>query len=261
MKRKRRFKKNRFRRGIYILPNIFTSLNIFCGFYAIISAIDGRYVVAAVSILIAVVFDALDGKIARATNTASKFGAEYDSLADLTTFGLASGLMIYLWVLEPMGRIGWLAALLFLVCGALRLARFNAQAGTTNDDYFTGLPIPAAAAMNASVILLCHRFNIPADANPVLILVMLYILAFLMVSTIKYSRFKKPELFRRVNLNVLVAAILILIFIAAQPSIALFLLASAYIVSGPFTTLWLIKIAKQKKVEAGKTDAQESDSV
>ncbi|MCG2755236.1 MAG: CDP-alcohol phosphatidyltransferase family protein [Desulfobacteraceae bacterium] len=111
MKRKK-IRKKGFRRGIYILPNIFTSLNIFCGFYAIISAIDGKYIAASIAILIAVVFDMLDGKIARITKTTSKFGVEYDSLADLISFGLAPGLMIYLWALKPFGRIGWLAAFL-----------------------------------------------------------------------------------------------------------------------------------------------------
>ena len=130
MKRKNRSKKVRRRRGIYILPNIFTSFNIFCGFYAVISSINGRFSAAAISIIIAIVFDALDGKIARATNTTSKFGVEYDSLADLISFGLAPGLMMYLWALKPMGRIGWLAAFLFMVCGALRLARFNTHVGT-----------------------------------------------------------------------------------------------------------------------------------
>ena len=123
MRKTNSYKKERSRRGIYILPNIFTTLNLFCGFYAIIAAIDGKFVAAAVAIIIGVMFDILDGKIARATNTTSKFGIEYDSLADLISFGLAPGLMIYLWALKPLGRIGWLAAFLFMACGALRLAR------------------------------------------------------------------------------------------------------------------------------------------
>ena len=258
MKRKERFGKYKLRRGIYILPNIFTSLNIFCGFYAIISSIDGKFVAAAILIIIAAVFDSLDGKIARATNTTSKFGIEYDSLSDLVSFGLAPGIMMYLWALKPLGRIGWLAAFLFMVCGALRLARFNTRAGTISSDYFAGLPIPAGACMNATIVLFCHRLGIAGNANPVLILVILYILAFLMVSTIKYASFKKAELFRKMNFNVLVASILILIFIAAQPSITLFLLGLVYLASGPFITIRAIKNKKQKEDRAFEIEEHES---
>ncbi len=247
--------KTGFRRGIYILPNIFTSLNLFCGFYAIISSIDGKYIAASVAILIAVVFDTLDGKIARTTNTTSRFGVEYDSLADLISFGLAPGLMIYLWALKPFGRIGWLAAFLFATCGALRLARFNTQTGSISSDYFIGLPIPAGAGMAATTVLFFHKLGIVKNPHPVAILIMLYALAFLMVSAIKYYSFKKkPELFRKMNFNVLVTAILVLIFIAAQPSIALFFMGLAYIVSGPFSAIKRHKLVKKQKAETPKTE-------
>ncbi len=179
---------------------------------------------------------------------------EYDSLADLISFGLAPGLMIYLWALKPLGRIGWLAAFLFMTCGALRLARFNAQTGSSG-EYFIGLPIPAAAGMAATTVLFCHRFDIAGNANPVVIIVLLYMLAFLMVSTIKYNSFKKnPELFQKINFHVLVTAILILIFIAAQPPIALFLLGVAYVVSGPIITIRYHKLRKQKEAESSETE-------
>lgn len=233
MKRKKRFQKEKMRRGIYILPNLFTTMNLFCGFYAVVSAVGGRYEAASLSIILAVVFDALDGKIARATNTTSRFGVEYDSLADLVSFGLAPGLMMYLWALKPMGRMGWLAAFLFLACGALRLARFNTQSGTVSGDHFIGLPIPAGAGMNAVTVLICYKLGMARTVSPVVILLMLYSLSFLMVSTVRYNSFKKPELFRKMNFNVLVGAILILIFIAAQPSIAMFVLGLTYVVSGP----------------------------
>ena len=237
MKKIKKVKKERLRRGIYVLPNIFTSLNLFCGFYAVIASINDKFVAASIAIIIGIMFDIMDGKIARATNTNSKFGIEYDSLADLISFGLAPGIMIYLWALRPLGRIGWLAAFLFMACGALRLARFNSQVGNISSDHFVGLPIPSGAGMLATTVLFCHKFGMAGKINPIFIMVLLYILSFLMVSTIKYNSFKKPELFRKMNFNVLVAVILILIFIAAQPSVALFVLGLTYVISGPLITL------------------------
>ena len=221
MRRSKNKERTKRRRGIYILPNIFTSLNIFFGFYALISAIDGKFIHAAVAIIIAGVFDQLDGKIARATNTTSAFGVEYDSLADLISFGVAPSIMVYLWALKPLGRIGWLAAFLFAVCGALRLARFNTHSGSSSGQYFNGLPIPAAAVMISATLLFYHRLNLTETPNAMMLLAFVYLLSFLMVSTIKYYSFKNLELFKRMNFNVLVAMILVLIFIAAQPPIAL----------------------------------------
>lgn len=261
MKRKKIIKKEKSHRGIYILPNIFTSFNLFCGFYAVIASINEKFVAAAAAIIIGVLFDIMDGKIARATNTTSKFGIEYDSLADLISFGLAPGLMIYLWSLKPMGRIGWLAAFLFMACGALRLARFNSQVGTVSSDYFVGLPIPAGAGMAATTVLFCHKFGIEGTINPILVLVMLYILSFLMVSTIKYNSFKKPELFKSMNFNVLVAIILILIFIAAQPSVALFFLGLGYVVSGPVISIRQHKKASQKILKTSDVEEHESSLI
>ncbi|MEJ2041530.1 MAG: CDP-diacylglycerol--serine O-phosphatidyltransferase [Desulfosarcinaceae bacterium] len=232
-KRKKSSKKERLRRGIYLLPNLFTALNMFCGFYAVIAAISGKFIPAAYAILIAGIFDLLDGKVARATHSTSKFGVEFDSLADLISFGMAPGIVMYLWVLNPLGRIGWLAAFLFVVCGALRLARFNTQAGVVGSEYFVGLPIPAGAGINAVTILFCYKLGIEDAVHPFFFLVMLYLLSFLMVSTIPYYSFKKAELFRNKHFNVLVAAILILVFIAAQPPVALFLIGTVYLISGP----------------------------
>lgn len=254
MRRNKRIYRTKRRRGIYILPNIFTSLNIFFGFYALISAIDGKFAHAAGAIIIAGIFDQLDGKIARATNTTSAFGVEYDSLADLISFGVAPSLMVYLWALKPLGRIGWLAAFLFTICGALRLARFNTHTGTSNRDYFTGLPIPAAAAMIAATILFFRRMELPGAPNPLIMMAFLYLLSFLMVSTVKYYSFKNLELFRRMNFNVLVAMILVLIFVAAQPSIALFTTGLVYLVSGPVITLRHYIAVRKKTTLAQNTD-------
>jgi CDP-diacylglycerol--serine O-phosphatidyltransferase len=257
----KRFQRENLRRGIYILPNVFTSLNLFCGFYAVIASIDGKFLAAAISIIIAGVFDNLDGKIARATRTTSKFGVEYDSLADLLSFGVAPGVMMYLWSLKPLGRIGWLAAFLFMACGALRLARFNTQVGTVSSDHFVGLPIPAAAGMTAVTVLFCNKFNIGGDAQPILMLVMLYALSFLMVSSIKYNSFKKPELFNKMKFNALVLVILIFIFIASQPSIALFLCGVLYVTSGPFKTLKRYRSIKRQEAEKLEGNGQKSKFV
>ena len=256
-----RVEKEGIPRGIYILPNLFTTMNIFCGFYAVIAAVNGAINAAAIAILVAAIFDALDGKIARATHTTSRFGVEYDSLADLISFGLAPGLMIYLWALKPLGRLGWLAAFLFMVCGALRLARFNTQVDSVKSDYFVGLPIPAAAGMLAATVMLHHRLGIGTSANKILILMLIYILSFLMVSSIKFHSFKKPELFKKMNFNYLVAAVLIMIFIAAQPAIALFSIGLAYIMSGPFGFLRKYKALKKKKAESRKKDEHRSNQV
>lgn len=236
---RKRFQKEHLRRGIYVLPNIFTSMNIFCGFYAVIAAIKGDFVAAATSIIIAGVFDLLDGKIARATNTSSKFGVEYDSLADMVSFGMAPGIMMYLWTLKPLGKVGWLAAFLFTVCGALRLARFNAQADDTVSDHFVGLPIPAGAGINAAVILFCDKVNITPYSVVTLILVVA--LSFLMVSSVSYISLKKAELFKKMNFNVLVGIILVIIFIAAQHETAFFLIGFAYVFSGPVLAVRQLK--------------------
>ncbi len=249
MKRKNRGNRDRLRKGIYILPNLFTSVNIFCGFYAIISAIDGKFVIGAVAIIVAAVFDLLDGKIARATNTTSKFGIEYDSLADVISFGVAPALLIYMWALRPFGRFGWLAAFLFMICGALRLARFNTQTGTISSDYFIGLPIPAAAGFAATTLLFHNRIGLLAAPQAMLVLAMLYLLSFLMVSNVKYYSFKRPEFFKRGNFNLLVAAILVMIFIASQPPIALFSMGLIYVMSGPIHYLWRLKTSKARQQE------------
>lgn len=220
-------------KGIYILPNIFTSMNIFCGFYAIVAAIDSKFDVAAIAILVAMVFDILDGKIARITNTTSQFGIEYDSLADVISFGLAPGLLVYLWTLKPLGRLGWLAAFLYAVCGALRLARFNSKADTNPSPHFTGLPIPGGAAINATTVLFCLEFSDYFTLSPKVFVVMLFAVSFLMVSTIEYNSFKKVELLKKINFNSLVSAILIFVFIAVNPQSALFLITFGYVLSGP----------------------------
>jgi CDP-diacylglycerol--serine O-phosphatidyltransferase len=147
------------KKSIYLLPNIFTTGNLLCGFSSIVASINGHYLQAAIAILIAVGLDYLDGKVARLTNSASAFGLEYDSLADLLSFGMAPGLLLYAWMLRSFGPFGWLAAFLFVICGALRLARFNVQAMGVQKFTFTGLPIPAAAGVLASMVLVGRHLS------------------------------------------------------------------------------------------------------
>lgn len=243
------------------MPNLFTAMNMFCGFYAMVAAINGKFIPAAYAIIIAGIFDNLDGKIARVTRTTSQFGLEFDSLADLVSFGVAPGLIIYQWALSPLGRIGWLAAFMFVVCGALRLARFNTQVDTVSSDYFVGLPIPAAAGMSVVTVLFCHRIGIEDQVHPFIFLAMLYFLAFLMVSTIRYTSFKKAELFRNKSFNVLVTAILIIIFIAAQPPIALFLIGITYVLSGPLMSLKHHRPGKELADDPTEEEDQRSSPV
>lgn len=221
------------RRGVYILPNLFTTGSLFAGFYGIVSAMNGNYNVAAWFILISAIFDALDGKVARLTGTTSKFGVEYDSLADLVAFGVAPGLLMYSWALKPFGKLGWLAAFLYVVCGALRLARFNVQVSTVESKRFVGLPIPAAASMVAACVLLFYHLGGSGTIQKVSILILIYVLAFLMVSNFRYYSFKDPELFKRQPFGFLVLAIFLIIVIVAQPEIMFFSLFVIYTVSGP----------------------------
>ena len=226
------------RKGIHIIPNLFTTGNLFCGFFAIISTFKGRPSYGAVAILIAVVFDQLDGKIARLAGANSRFGIEYDSLADLVSFGVAPALLIYNWALVGFGRLGWLAAFLFLACGALRLARFNVQTTTTDPKYYTGLPIPAAATLIALTILLYHRLGEKLTTEHVAILIMMYGLSFLMVSNIRYHSFKELELIRRKPFSVLVFVISSIVVIGYEPEIMLFLFSFAYVLLGPFNLVY-----------------------
>ncbi len=221
------------RKGVYILPNLFTTGNLFCGFWAIISVFQEKFYYAAVAILLAAVFDILDGKVARLSGATSKFGVQYDSLADLVSFGVAPAFLAFSWALRPYGRFGWLAAFLFVVCGALRLARFNVMSASGETKYFKGLPIPAAATMIALTILLYLRLIETGWVKDIVILVMIYILAFLMVSNIRYFSFKELNLARRKPFSLFMFIILTMIVIVYEPVIVLFTSIVVYIFSGP----------------------------
>ncbi|MBS3907610.1 MAG: CDP-diacylglycerol--serine O-phosphatidyltransferase [Syntrophaceae bacterium] len=238
----------KMRKGVYILPNLFTTGNLFCGFWAIISVFQEKFYYAAVAILLASVFDMLDGKVARLSGATSKFGVQYDSLADLISFGVAPALLAFSWALRPYGRFGWLAAFLFVVCGALRLARFNVMSASGETKYFKGLPIPAAATMIALTILLYLRLIETAWVKDIVILVMIYVLAFLMVSNIRYFSFKEFDLARRKPFSIFIFIVLSMIVIVMEPVIVLFGASLFYIFSGPVNMIraWHKKRALRK---------------
>lgn len=240
------------RKGIFILPNLFTSASLFVGFYAIIAAIQGRYETAAIGIIISAIFDALDGRIARFTGTTSSFGTEYDSLADLVAFGVAPATLVFLWALEPFGRLGWLAAFMFVICGALRLARFNVEKKGAPSNYFKGLPIPAAACFIASLALFDSTVKLFTKDSHILIIFMIYFLSFLMVSSITYISFKEFNIRNQKPFNVLVSIILVFIVIAYKPKILFFLIMFVYVFSGPVITIYRLyrrKFLKKKLLD------------
>jgi CDP-diacylglycerol---serine O-phosphatidyltransferase len=261
--RRRRKKRPRTSRkkGIYVLPNLFTSASLFGGFYAVIAAIQGKFSLAATAILISCVFDALDGRIARFTRTASLFGSEYDSLSDLVAFGVAPGILAFLWALKPFGRLGWLASFMYVICGALRLARFNVQKDTVEAKYFKGLPIPGAASLIASLVLFASALGgIPEGSRHILIILLIYVLSFLMVSTVQYPSFKGLELKHRKSFNVLVSIILVALVIAYKPRVMLFFVLAAYTLSGPVITLYRLRMKRAAAHKAANGAAPPGES-
>jgi CDP-diacylglycerol---serine O-phosphatidyltransferase len=245
MQNRRNRKRKDRRRGIYVLPNLVTTASLFCGFYAVISAIQGNFYHAALSILIAAVLDGLDGRIARITRTTSAFGIQYDSLSDLIAFGLAPAVLVFLWALKPFDRFGWMAAFLYLVCGALRLARFNVHAGQGPNHYFVGLPIPAAASIVATTILFIYQVGGTGSAGYLSVLIMIYVLSFLMVSNIPYPSFKGMKLAERRSFNFLVAVVLVFVLIAIEPFLMLSVGILGYVLSGP---ILLVVHLKKKSI-------------
>jgi len=235
------------RKGVYILPNLFTTGGLFAGFYSVIASLHGDFQIAALAILLAQVFDILDGRVARLTRTTSRFGIEYDSLSDLVAFGVAPGILVYCWALEPWHTWGWLAASLYVTCGALRLARFNVQYDNVEKRHFVGLPIPAAADVVASTVLLYYYFGGEgATHKHLIVLLVIYALGGLMVSNIKYFSFKEVNIHKRQPFWLLVAGIFLLKLLIAEPQLFVFTGATLFAASGPARAVlvrarWLLR--------------------
>lgn len=240
---------------IYILPNLLTTMNMFFGFYGIVHAIKGNFTLSAYAVVAAAVFDLLDGRVARLTHSTSKFGAEYDSLSDLVSFGIAPSILLFLWALQPFGRIGWLASFFFVACGALRLARFNVQQNIIEKSYFQGLPIPMAAGIVASSVMALQDLEIQAHRNP-WILAMTFLLGFVMVSTFRYRSFKDIDLKQRLPFAYLVLGVFIVALVAIRPEVMLFVLFLTYAILG--AVFGILRLGRPLKKSS--TDFVEDDN-
>ncbi|GAB3280456.1 CDP-diacylglycerol--serine O-phosphatidyltransferase [Parahaliea aestuarii] len=225
------------RQGIYLLPNLFTTGALFAGFYAVIAAMRGDFESAAIAIFAAGVLDGLDGRIARLTHTTSKFGAEYDSLADMVSFGVAPALVMFSWALGDLGKFGWSAAFIYVACAALRLARFNTRIDTADKNYFTGLASPAAAAIIASTVWVCHDQGWVGAALPVEVSVLVGVLTaavgFLMIANFPYYSFKGVDFRGRVPFVVIVLVVIVFGLVTLDPPLVFLLAFLAYACSGP----------------------------
>lgn len=224
-------------KGIYLLPNLFTTSGLFAGFYAIVAAMNGDFEHAAVAVFIAMVMDGLDGRVARLTNTQSAFGAEYDSLADIVSFGLAPSLVVYKWGLMSMGKPGWLIAFFFTAATALRLARFNTQPASDH-SFFTGLPSPSAAGWIAGMVWVGVEYQVPGPELCLLAGLVAFSAALLMVSNVKYYSFKEIDLKGKVPFVAVLLFVIILVGISLDPPQVLLIAFSCYALSGP---IWALK--------------------
>lgn len=233
------------RRGIYLLPNLFTTGAMFGGFYAIVAAMQDKFEAAAIAVFIAMILDGLDGRVARMTNTQTEFGAQYDSLADLISFGVAPALVMYQWALVHLqsygvtwGKAGWLAAFVYVACAALRLARFNTQIGKVDKRFFIGLPSPAAAAVMVGMVWVFHDLAVTGRNLQMPALVLTLAIGLLMVSNISFYSFKDFDLRNRVPFIAVLAVLLVFALTTIDPPKVLFGVFLLYALSGPVLWVW-----------------------
>lgn len=248
-------------RGIYLLPNLFTTGAMFAGFYAIVASIGGRYTDAAIAVFVAAILDGLDGRVARLTGTQSEFGVQYDSLSDLISFGLAPALVLYTWSLSALkaygtgwGKLGWMAAFIYAACAALRLARFNTQVGVVDKRYFQGLASPAAAGLCMSFVWTVEDdglFGLHVGEMDFVTPVIAIVAGLLMVSRVRYFSFKAWPKSDRVPFIWIPAAMLILVALAVDPPRVLLAITALYVVSGPVMTLWGLRQKRGERALRG----------
>ncbi len=243
-------------RGIYLLPNLLTTAGLFSGFFAVVSSMNGHFISAAIAIFIAMIFDGLDGRVARMTNTQSEFGAEYDSMADMVSFGIAPGLVAYNWALSDMGKFGWLAAFVYVACAALRLARFNTQIGIADKRYFQGLASPAAAGVIGSIVWVGSEYQLNGHDYGLIMGVITIVTGLLMVSNFRYNSFKEVDWKGKVNFIVVLIIVLVFVVVASSPAELLAAIFILYACSGPITT---IRSVKKLKLEHVIGDDQDVD--
>lgn len=233
--------------GIYLLPNILTTVSLFSAFYSVVSSMKANYEAAVIAIFIGMIADCLDGRIARLTNTQTDFGAQYDSLSDMVTFGIAPSLLLYQMTLSQLGKFGWLVAFIYTACVALRLARFNTQLETADKRYFTGLPCPAAAGVAASFSWLCQQYSWGGTMVSYVTAIMVLLLAGLMVCNLRYYSFKEVDFKGKVPFLYVIIMIAIFVAVAAEPTIVLFAGFSGYALCGPLLTRYFVgKIRKDR---------------
>lgn len=224
------------KKGIYLLPNLLTTAGLFSGFFAVVSSMNGRFEAAAVAIFVAMIFDGLDGRVARITNTQSEFGAEYDSMADMVSFGVAPALVAYNWGLTELGKLGWLAAFIYVAGAALRLARFNTQVGIADKRFFQGLASPAAAGVVSGMVWLGVEYKVDGNSIGLLVALITGISGLLMVSNFKYNSFKEVNWHGKVPFVALLLVMLIFVVVATEPALVLFVVFSLYALAGPINT-------------------------
>ena len=238
----------RDRKGIYLLPNLFTTGALFSGFYAIVASMNGDFINAAVAIFVAMILDGLDGRVARLTNTQSDFGAEYDSLADMVSFGVAPALVAFSWALQDLGKLGWVAAFVYVAGAALRLARFNTQLNQADKNYFTGLASPASAAIVAGTVWVLVEIGVQGAAAAISMAVMVPVIGVLMVSNFRYHSFKGLDLKGKVPFVVLLIVVLGFVVVSIDPARVLLGVFMIYALSGPADYVWRWARSKSNKV-------------